>query len=522
MDKLLEKQLQSYVPPAIMQASMNDRTKYEIAKYIIDREFKHKPQRWKTVAFPEYDDFFQAAFVGFNPYKTSPSRDKGVLQAIESYNPYKKHEEETNNLNLLIQNINGIAQACCPLCRHRGETVSLWPHSAGNNTVESALAPEPVFHSGNKYCGREIAGSEQQLVTWEQQGLIKKSARGWHCNYSNRLASLKNHISKQLGYLVQDIRSQEYHASRSLKRHPHYSCPVCHTLVPDFNTSSTKTVALECTKCSHTFNISSVKEKVWKSRGSASLVSLQDSYGDEDSKGTYEDVITSHDPCLPFVDPAVVYAGSVEEKIFNLIEDLLDRVRKLAASCIGQKQYAKLLADPHVVKDKNGVPETLNFQIFYNYFFTDDPNAKIQHLGRAKNAADETSTYRELALKFLKKEQHYTQCQSCRHKMYEPTESAKFKRVGARQQCEQCSSTAVQYHGPKCGRLGSNNPQCKDHGEIEIVMYIFQTIEPKIRRLEKLVQQDAISQQIYEQIQELYQAREQLDSYAELARILNY
>ena len=98
--------------------------------------------------------------------------------------------------------------------------------------------------------------------------------------------------------------------------------------------------------------------------------------------------------------------------------------------------------------------------------------------------------------------------------MYEPTESGKFKKIGARTTCEQCKSTNVKYHGPKC--------KCNDHGDIEIVMYIFQTIEPKIKRLEELVRNDKQANEIHERIQELLSAKEEIDSYQDMVKLLNY
>jgi len=175
-----------------------------------------------------------------------------------------------------------------------------------------------------------------------------------------------------------------------------------------------------------------------------------------------------------------------------------------------------------MVKKVDGIPETQNFQIFYNYFFIDDLEKKQAHLGRAKNKSDETSTYRELALEFLQKEQHYTKCNDCFVKMYEPTESAKFKKAGSRAQCEECKSLNVKYHGPKCGQSDGLDPLCKEHGNIEIVMYIFQTIEPKIRRLEELVKSDKVAADLYERIRELLQARDELDAYQDMVKLLNY
>jgi len=522
LDKLLINQLQFYVPPEVMKKiTSNPKKKYQIVRYIIDKEFKHKPQKWKTLAFPEYEDFFQAAAIGFNPYKDSLGlKDKGVLQSIDSYNPYKKQET-----NLLIENIEGVDQAVCPFCSSRGEKVSLWPSAAGNKS-KSISAPEPVFYNGNKYCGKEVTGSKEQLDTWISQGLVRQGSKSFLCNYSNRLASLKNHISKQLGFLVQDIRHAEYHASRSLKRHPHYTCNECHALVPDFNTSSNKTVELECKECGNILNLEEIKASskdqiVWKARGASNVVSLQDPIGfDDDSKSTVEDTAVSY--VVSSSDEDLFLSSNVEEQRAILFEDLICRVRALAASCLPKKQLEKLLSDPTVLKDKNGVPDTLNFQIFYNYFFTDDPEKKKQLKGKAKNTADETSTYRELAFKYLGKEQHYTQCLDCNHKMYEPTESAKFKKLGTRKSCESCNSLNVQYHGPHCGKSNSLNPSCRDHYNHEVVMYIFQTIEPKIRRLETLIKSDKVAMDLYERIRDLSLVRDKLDAFTDMAKILNY
>jgi hypothetical protein len=522
MDPVLINQLQFYTPPQLIKRILSNQDKcFQIAKYIIDKEFRHKPQRWKTIAFPDYEDFFQAAVSGFNPYKkTSLAKDKGLLQAVDTYNPYKRQSEEGEEINLIT--LNEEEQATCPYCFKRGETVSLWPSSAGNQTIESHLAPDPLFFKGNKYCGMEIEEGSS-IAEWTERDLIRKSGKKYLCNYKNRLASLKNYILSQIGFLVQDIRTAEYHSSRSLKKHPFYPCPQCSTLAPDFNTSSLKTETLDCIKCNHTFSIKEFETKkssiVWQARSVTNVISFNDQ-SDEDGRTLYEEIILNYGITTTTSDPTV-YHNNIESERSELFDQLVSRIRELAASCLSQKQFQKLLQDPSV-KKVEGVPETQNFQIFYNYFFMDDLEKKKEHEGRAKNKSDETSTYRELALKFLQKEQHYTKCLSCNNKMYEPTESAKFKRSGTKVACEECNSTSVQYHGPKCGTPGSLNPSCKDHGDVEIVMYIFQTIEPKIRRLEELVRNDKQAKELYDRIRELLQARDELDSFQDMVKLLNY
>lgn len=528
MDQILINQLQFYTPPQLIKQILSNPKKcYQVAKHIIDREFKHKPQSWKTIAFPEYEDFFQAAVSGFNPYKkTSNAKDKGLIQAVESYNPYKK-QEEAEDVDLLVVELNGIEQALCPCCKHREEVVSLWPHSAGNITLLPASAPEPLFFKGNKYCGKEIESTDQlQLDSWLEKELIRKHGDKYVCNYKNRLASLKNYITSQVGFLIQDIRSAEYHNSRSLKKHPFYPCPECGTLNPDFNTSTTnKTEQLECTKCTHLIKIKDFNGRksskiIWQARGMTNTLSFSDQANDSEGRSTYEEIISNYSVTTVSNDNAV-FQNNIEIEKAELFEQLINRIRELAASCLSHKQFQKLINDPSV-KKVAGIPETQNFQIFYNYFFIDDLEKKQSHQGRAKNKSDETSTYRELALEFLQKEQHYTKCNDCSLKMYEPTESAKFKKAGCRIQCEECNSVSVKYHGPKCGQVGSLDPVCKEHGDIEIVMYIFQTIEPKIRRLEELVKSDKVAAELYERIRELLQARDELDAYQDMVKLLNY
>ena len=528
MDQTLINQLQFYTPPQLIKQILSNQKKcYQVAKYIIDREFKHKPQSWKTIALPEYEDFFQAAVSGFNPYKKiSNAKDKGLIQAIESYNPYKK-QEEAEDINLLVYAVNGTEQAFCPCCKHRDEEVSLWPHSAGNDTVEVAFAPEPLFFKGNKYCGREVEPTDQvKIDLWVHNEWIRKSGDKYVCNYKNRLASLKNYIQSQVGYLIQDIRSAEYHNSRSLKKHPFYPCSECGTLNADFNTSTTnKTEQLECTKCKHSIKIKDFNGRksskiVWQARGMTNTLSFSDQANDIEGRSTYEEIISNYNVATVSNDSAV-FQNNIEIEKAELFDQLIKRIRALAASCLSSKQHQRLLDDPSV-KKVDGIPETQNFQIFYNYFFIDDLEKKQAHLGRAKNKSDETSTYRELALEFLHKEQHYTKCNDCLHKMYEPTESAKFKKAGSRTQCELCQSFKVKYHGPKCGHSDGLDPLCKEHGHIEIVMYIFQTIEPKIRRLEELVKSDKESAELYERIRELLQARDELDAYQDMVKLLNY
>lgn len=525
MDQKLINQLQFYTPKSYIDKIISNPKNYlQIAKYVIDREFKHKPQRWKTVAFPEYEDFFQAAISGYDPYKKSKnSKDKGLLQAIESYNPYKK-QQEVDGFSIL-ETINGTEQAICPFCKQREEQISLWPNSAGNPMSE-VDAPEPIFHKGHKYCGKQIQGSQKQLEEWLAQDLIRKSGKKYLCNYKSRLASLKNYISSQINYLVKDIRNAEYHHSRSLKRHPFYPCPKCNTLNPDFNTSTVdKTESLVCVSCNHQFDLSLFKGRqsnkiVYQARGATNMLSFNDHSSEVDGSSTYEEVITNY-AHTSTIDTPSVHHNTLEEEKNTLFLQLIDRIRELSAISLSKKQYQKLIDDPEVTK-VNGVPETQNFKIFYEYFFIDDVDQKQTHYGKTKDVGDESSTYRNLAYKYLKKEQHYSRCNDCDHKMYEPTESGKFKKAGPRSQCEVCESTNVFYHGPKCGRPGSANPDCKEHGDIEIVMYIFQTIEPKIRRLEELVKNDDVAQDLYERINELLIAKEELGAYQDMAMLLNY
>jgi hypothetical protein len=106
--------------------------------------------------------------------------------------------------------------------------------------------------------------------------------------------------------------------------------------------------------------------------------------------------------------------------------------------------------------------------------------------------------------------------------MYEPTESGKFKKSGPRLHCEACKGSNVKYHPPKCGKAGGPNPLCTEHLNVDIVMYIFQTIEPKIRRLEELVKNDSEAKEIYERIQELFIAKEEMSAFEDMFKILNY
>lgn len=527
MDQVIINQLQFYTPPTLIrQVLHNDRQCLEIAKYLLDKEFKHKERRWKTVAFPEYEDFFQAAVAGFNPYKRSTgAKDKGIIQAIQSYDPYRRQ------LDVILKELGGIEQAICPMCSDRGEVVSLWPASAGNTTVTSENAPDPVFHKGHKYCGKEISSPHNSILEWLRQDIVRHVGSRYFCNYRNRLASLKNYISNQVGYLIKDIRSAEYHRSRSFRRYPFYPCPQCSMLVADFNISTIhKTEHLVCQGCEYKFAVKDFKGKtsqiVWQARGINSTLSLSDSSTEIEGCSTYEEIISQYQIGGLGEDQAI-YHNVVEEERAHLFNKLIMRIRELAASSLSKKQYERLMKDPNVLKI-GGIPETQNFKIFYEHFFIDDLNQKQQHLGKAKDAGDESSTYRHLALKYLRKEQHYTECLDCSYRMYEPTESSKFKKAGIRTVCEKCESTNVQYHGPKCGRPTGKHPNCPVHGvggpseDTEVVMYIFQTIEPKIRRLEELVRNDQQAQELYERIQELLQAKQDMVAYQDMVKLLNY
>lgn len=524
MDQVIINQLQFYTPPTVIKKLFeNQRICLSISKYIIDKEFKHKPQKWKTIAFPEYEDFFQAALSGFNPYKKdkTTAKDKGLLQAIQTYNPYKSYSPESEDL--LLTTIGDIEQAVCPCCNKRGEIISLWPYSGGNKTVDSEHAPDPMFSKGDKYCGKEIIElDKEQLNKWLELNLIRKNGDKYFCNHINRLASIKNYISSQIGFLIQDIRTAEYHSSRSLRRHPFYPCPACGVLNPDFNTTTSKTLLIECSQCKVSFNLKDVKTSkiVWQARGATNVISFSDHANDTDGRSCYDEIIANYAPQGSATDPSI-YHGTIQEEKDELFTQLIDRIRELSVKSLSKKQYSKLVNDPSIVKI-NGIPETQNFKIFYEYFFIDDVNQKQQHTGKIKNNGDESSTYKELALKYLKKEQHYTRCLDCNLKMYEPTESGKFKKLGISNKCTHCSSINIVYHGPKCGQPGSCNPNCKEHPDVEIVMYIFQTIEPKIRRLEELVRNDKQAKEIYERIQELLMAKDELESFQDMVKLLNY
>ena len=79
MDSILINQLQFYTPPQILKEKLSkSKINYAVARHVIDSEFRHRPQAWKSNAFPEYEDFFHAAIIGFNPYKkaTAKAKDK--------------------------------------------------------------------------------------------------------------------------------------------------------------------------------------------------------------------------------------------------------------------------------------------------------------------------------------------------------------------------------------------------------------------------------------------------------------
>lgn len=521
MDTTLQNQLQFYTPPQVVKELFRDsKACYKVAKLIIDREYRARPQKWKTQAFPEYEDFFQAAIAGFNPYKKAnmTSRDKGLLQAIQTYDPYRKSDNDAEQVILKIH--NHIEQAFCPYCDKRGEEVSLWPASAGNK-MDPNLAPDPLFFKGNKYCGRIVSNISEE---WIREGLVREVEGVYFCNFKNRLASVKNYISSQIGFLIQDIRSAEYHSSRSVKKHPFYPCPCCNTLNPDF--SSNKVESLDCTNCGFNFSLKEFTKKsnqskiIWQARGSAlGDISIDNIADDHEGRSSFEDVIAGYN--IYKSSDQAIHHNTIEIERSRLMEELLRRIRILSLQNLTSKQYKKLLEDPQTIII-DGIPETQSFQIFYNYFFMDDQQKKKTHEGKANNKSDESSTYRELALRYLKKEQHYTRCLTCNHKMYEPTESAKFKKHGHHLSCTECTSKRVKYHGPHCGQPDSLDPSCREHGDIEIVMYIFQTIEPKIRRLEEIVKKDPVAKDLYERIKELAIARDEVDAFQDMIKLLNY
>jgi hypothetical protein len=249
-------------------------------------------------------------------------------------------------------------------------------------------------------------------------------------------------------------------------------------------------------------------------------ISFDDSSEEVEGRATYEDIISNY-ALTSVVDDPAVYHNRIEEEKEELHIKLVDRIRELAATSLTKKQLEKLVNDPLVPK-VHGIPETQNFLIFYEYWFMDDIEKKKNHLGKSKDSGDESSTYRDLALKYLRKEQHYTRCLDCSCKMYEPTESAKFKKIGTKQVCDKCSSVNIKYHGPKCGHPGSLDSSCKEHGDVEITMYIFQTIEPKIRRLEEMVQDDEQAKEIFEKIRELLAAKEQIYAHQDMIKLLNF
>lgn len=523
MDTKLLSQVQNYTPPSILQqAFKNPQACYQLARLILDREFKSRPQKWKSQAFPEYDDFFQAALSGFNPYKdTSGAKDKGLLQAIQTYNPYKKLQEKNQ---LILKTIDGIEQALCPHCNQRGEETSLWSKLAGNTS--DIEAPDPVFYKGYKYCGKKVSNEHPDLSRLLSEGSIHKIDNQYYCSFKNRLTSLRSYISSQVNFLIQDIRAAEYHSSRTIRRYPSFPCKSCGTLNTDWNHySNEKKEILDCKHCGHKIDTKEYQGKrgsdiVWTARGGGSISIDQIANEDEDGRSVFESIISKNPTGKYSSDPAVLH-NTLDIERGILMERLIKRIKELSLDNLPEKQRIKFIKDNFEAYE-DGVPETQNFKIFYNYFFMDDADLKKEHNGRSKNKADESSNYRQLALKYLKKEQHYSRCLDCGTKVYEPTESGKFKRNGPNKQCLECDSFNMKYHGPKCGRIGSLDPCCKEHGDTEIVMYIFQTIEPKIRRLEELVRADKEACDLYRRIRELILAREEADYFVDMIKLLNY
>lgn len=523
MDNKLLLQIQNYTPPVVLQKILkNPQSCYELAKHVLDREFKTRPQRWRSSAFPEYEDFFQAALAGFNPYKeTNGLKDKGLLQAIQTYNPYKKLQERNQ---LLLETIDGVEQALCPHCHARGETTSLWSSQAGNRSTVNA--PNSIFYRGNKYCGEKIDKNDPNFEDWLSKGLVHKLDNDYFCSFKNRLTSLKSYISSQVNYLIQDIRSAEYHSSRTLRRYPSYSCKSCGTMTPNWDhyTNERKTI-LNCQGCGEEIHIKDFQGKktsdiVWQARGGGAISLDQVANEEEDGRNIFEGIV-SKVPVGKYSSDQSVLHGTLDIERNLLMERLIKRIKELSLESLPERQRKRTLKENlNLLEDD--VPETQNFKIFYNYFFMDDYETKKEHNGRSKNKADESSTYRQLALRYLKKEQHYSRCLDCGTKTYEPTDSAKFKRNGPHKNCPECDSTNLKYHGPKCGQPGSLDPNCREHGDIEVVMYIFQTIEPKIRRLEELVRGDREACEIYRRIRELKLAREESDYFADMVKLLNF
>jgi len=239
-----------------------------------------------------------------------------------------------------------------------------------------------------------------------------------------------------------------------------------------------------------------------------------------DQDTTYEQIISNYGICSFFDDP-VIHNNNIKVEYSKLFDQLIDRIRLITADAISNSQYSKLIQDSKI-KKIDGIPETQAFQIFYDYLFIDDQSKKKSHKGKNKNIGDESSTYRDLALKYLHKEQHHTQCNDCQYKMYEPVDKNKLAKIGLNQNCLSCQSKNVEYHGLKCGQKSSANPSCTKHGEVSIVIYIFQTIEPKMRKLKQICKSDEIVTDIKQRISELLLAKNHISEFEETFKNLNY
>lgn len=492
------KSLSSYIPHDFL-ITLEDNEKYYLLKDIIDKEFRKRDYRWKTSFVTDYDDFFQIAFAGSNPYeKNHQSEAQGALNSIKSYKP----EKETD----VILNIGGIDQMICPLCKQRGETTSFWENCCGNNTCNELVAPKAIFSNGNKYCGRKITENNEEVIKhWDDLGLIRKFKGEWYCNHINKTMTVKNFVVNNLYYLIQNIRNRENSSKRSYRKKAYYHCPHCNVQVLVSNLN--KKCKITCSSCKNTFDTSK-ERKVWENSG---IISLNDKIkGDEKGDKLYDEIIQSHSLDIYSKVDIPISSSLVESQKSNLLEEVIDRLRYLAAKDLSEDKRKELIEDSNVLKDKHGIPETILFKIFYDYFFADSLEDK-KSVGKINNIGDESTNYRRLALKYLNKELHFSQCQDCKCKVYESQENSKIKRNGTCKICPSCSSKNIVYHKPGC--------KCGEHGNVEVIQYAYQAVEFKIRRLEEKAKKDKKIQELCKRIREFDEIKSDLRGFEDFAKI---
>lgn len=381
------------------------------------------------------EDFAHLMLIGYMPYKREDENQKVISEAnvrntIMKYNPKPDDPTVLNNLT----EINGIRQYVCPQCG-----ASFWTKEGGGPGPKTVkIRNHPMTHAvEQRSCGgqrTEVDPGDYPLTingieyaTIHQDPYAIKEGDEWYryCGYPINIKTLASFIMDGM----KTIRTEEYRyrmlsptkGRTGIQKFMTVTCPRCwsENIDTDGSLEASRTLFLrrhksgdltgddeEMFTCKHCGNQVGWDENlIIDSISTNPYIQVDVSGGKEGEKEL--------SPRDSIYRPQTEFGHDPSLRLDELREELIELL------------YVHYAQDPD---DKEGTKEK-EVKLFVDYRFGKGIVGDPDEGENAEEIANKKNTLATLAEEHFGLEGHYTECQDCGHKMYEPNEVNTFKRA---------------------------------------------------------------------------------------------